>query len=216
MSTTPQTFWNKQAESYFKKAIPDEHVYQKKLSITDAYLTTDDKVLEVGCGTGGTAIYHAPKVREYTATDFSDAMISFAQKRSQTRLLKNLTFTVSSLEELDSHERTYDTVLALNLLHLVSDIDNACRVIHRLVKPGGYFVSSSVCMEELSFPVRKVLSVLSRLGWVPTLNFFSAEALLVKLIAADFEIVEFWRPHNGKNVFLVARKAESSRCRDCQ
>ena len=53
-------FWDKIADKYSKQPIVDEASYQKKLQITQEYFKPDMEVLEFGCGTGSTAIIHAP------------------------------------------------------------------------------------------------------------------------------------------------------------
>ena len=60
--TKPIKFWDKHAEGYSKRPVDDEESYQKKLQITRDYFRPDMEVLEFGCGTGTTAISHAPYV----------------------------------------------------------------------------------------------------------------------------------------------------------
>ena len=64
---TATRFWNWTAERYSRQAIADEASYRKKLEITQKYLTPEMRVVEFGCGTGSTAVEHAPKVRTYHA-----------------------------------------------------------------------------------------------------------------------------------------------------
>ena len=68
-------FWDKIAERYSKRPIADEAAYQKKLQVTREYLRPDMEVLEFGCGTGSTAITHAPCVKHIHAIDISPKMI---------------------------------------------------------------------------------------------------------------------------------------------
>ncbi len=60
---TATRFWNWTAERYSRQAIADEASYKKKLAITQEYLTPNIRVVEFGCGTGSTAIVHAPAVK---------------------------------------------------------------------------------------------------------------------------------------------------------
>ena len=55
-------FWDRVAEGYAKKPVADEAAYQKKLQVTRDYFRPDMEVLEFGCGTGSTAIAHAPSM----------------------------------------------------------------------------------------------------------------------------------------------------------
>jgi cyclopropane fatty-acyl-phospholipid synthase-like methyltransferase len=59
-------FWDRIAERYSKQPVADEAAYQKKLQVTREYFRPDMEVLEFGCGTGSTAIAHAPYVETYS------------------------------------------------------------------------------------------------------------------------------------------------------
>ena len=64
-------FWDKIAKKYAKQPVADVPSYEKKLEITRGYLSPETQVLEFGCGTGSTAISHAPFVRHIRAIDHS-------------------------------------------------------------------------------------------------------------------------------------------------
>lgn len=49
-------FWDRMAERYSKRPIADEAAYQKKLLVTREHFEPHMEVLELGCGTGSTAI----------------------------------------------------------------------------------------------------------------------------------------------------------------
>ena len=74
-------FWDKIAKRYSKQPISDEAAYQKKLQVTRGYFQPGMKVLELGCGTGSTAIAHAPFVASIRAIDISSKMIAIAQSK---------------------------------------------------------------------------------------------------------------------------------------
>ncbi len=50
------------------------------------------EVLEFGCGTGTTAITHAPYVKHIRAIDISSNMIEIAQRKADAKNIKNVTF----------------------------------------------------------------------------------------------------------------------------
>ena len=74
------SFWDRHAEGYSKRPIADDAAYQKKLKVTREYFQPDMEVLEFGCGTGSTAISHAPFVKHIRATDISSKMIEIARR----------------------------------------------------------------------------------------------------------------------------------------
>ena len=61
----------------------DQAAYERKLAITRECLNPDAQVLELGCGTGSTAIAHAPYVRHIRATDVSSRMIEIARSKAE-------------------------------------------------------------------------------------------------------------------------------------
>jgi ubiquinone/menaquinone biosynthesis C-methylase UbiE len=83
-------FWNKIAEGYSRQPIADETAYQKKLQVTREYFQPSMNVLEFGCGTGSTAIAHAPYVQHIRAIDFSANMIAIAQAKADAQNIKDL------------------------------------------------------------------------------------------------------------------------------
>jgi hypothetical protein len=58
-----EKFWHSKAQRYAQRPISDEVVYQRNLSETQRRLSSDMSILEFGCGTGTTAVHHAPHVK---------------------------------------------------------------------------------------------------------------------------------------------------------
>lgn len=203
-------FWDRVADKYSKRPVPDEAVYQKKLEVTRGYFRPDMQVLEFGCGTGSTAIVHAPFVAHIRAVDVSERMIEIARGKAEAENVTNVTFERSSFDDLAAPERAYDAVLGLSILHLLDDRDAAIARIHGMLQPGGIFVSSTPCLGGLLrfLPLRVVLPVLALFGRVPKVAFFSVEALKASLTNAGFEIDYTWQPGVGKAIFIVVRKPE--------
>lgn len=204
--STPTSFWDKVADRYSRKPIADEAAYQRKLEVTREYFTPETEALELGCGTGGTALLHAPYVRRYRATDVSARMIEIAESRKAEGDYNNVSFEQVSLEEIDVADQSMDAVLALSLLHLLEDEDAATRRVFDMLKPGGVFVSSTVCLGD-NMKWFKLIAPIGRfLGLMPLVQVFTAQHLIDRLTAAGFEIDHDWRPGKGRAVFLVAKK----------
>ena len=104
--TTSAQFWNKVAAGYSKQPIADEAAYQKKLQVTREYFQPNMKVLEFGCGTGSTAIAHAPYVQHIQAIDFSSNMIEIAQAKAEAQNIQNVTFEPASIDDLSVPDKT--------------------------------------------------------------------------------------------------------------
>ena len=200
-------FWDKIADRYSKKPISDEAAYQRKLSVTREYFSPESSVLEFGCGTGSTAILHAPYVKHILATDISQKMIEIARNKAKAGNVGNVSFEVASIETLDQPEASFDVVLGLSILHLLEDLDGAIDKVLRLLKPGGVFVSSTVCVADKMKWFRFVVPTGRALGFMPYVNVFSKAELEERLESAGLAIEYNWHPDGGLVAFIVARKA---------
>ncbi|MEL7046845.1 MAG: SAM-dependent methyltransferase, partial [Pseudomonadota bacterium] len=60
MAATSAEFWDRVADRYSKRAIADPETHERKLHSTQALMRLEMKILEFGCGTGSTALLHAP------------------------------------------------------------------------------------------------------------------------------------------------------------
>ena len=76
---THAAYWDKAAQKYAAKKIANPAAYAATLAATRSFLKPGDTVLEMGCGTGGTAITLSERVAHVTGTDISREMIRIAQ-----------------------------------------------------------------------------------------------------------------------------------------
>ena len=74
-------FWDRTSRKYAASAILDRAGYERTLDRTRALLGSGDRVLELGCGTGTTALLLADDVQHYLATDISAGMIAIANEK---------------------------------------------------------------------------------------------------------------------------------------
>lgn len=203
-------FWNRIAERYSKSPVADEASYQEKLAKTREYFRPDMKVLEIGCGTGSTAIAHAPYVGHIRATDISSKMIGIARAKAQAATVSNVDFEVSSIADLHVPDGTQDAVLALSVLHLLEDEKAVIAMVHRMLKPGGVFITSTPCLRD-AWKYVAVMALIGplgkRLGLMPAVvRVFTLDALVAAMTDAGFEIAYKWRPAVDKAAFIVAKK----------
>jgi len=191
--------WNLMARRYARQAISDEAAYQTKLEKTQAHLRPDMRVLELGCGTGSTALAHAPFVRRIEATDYAHAMIEIAKEKRAAAGISNLRFSVGMAEAPDFAPASFDAILALNLLHLLDDPEGVVATCRRLLRPGGVFVTSTMPLADNAAWLRKV-------RWlIPvSLSFFGDKALHDMITAGGFTISESWTPGPSAATFIIA------------
>ena len=199
-------FWDRIAERYAKRPVADEASYQRKLEITRGYFRPDWRVFEFGCGTGSTAIAHAPHVQHVLAIDISAKMIDIATAKAAAAGVRNVTFEQSTIEAFDAPDESYDAVLGLSILHLVEDKEAAIAKSFALLKPGGIFVSSTACLGDTMKFFKFVGPVGHFFGVIPYVKVFTRQALEDSITGAGFTIDHQWQPGKGKAVFIVAKK----------
>lgn len=199
-------FWDRIAVRYSKQPIADQASYQQKLKITQEYFTPEMEVVEIGCGTGSTAILHSPHVKHILATDISAKMIEIAKTKAAAENIQNVEFEQKSIEELSLDEGTIDVVLAMSILHLVADRQAVIEQIYRLLKPGGIFISSTICIGGSKAIFKWIAPVFKWISFLPTVHVFNEEALVQSLTAAGFSLEHQWRPGLDKATFLVVKK----------
>lgn len=203
-------FWDGMARKYAKGKIADRAGYERSLARTRDYLSADSVALELGCGTGNTALTHAPYVKHITGTDISAEMVAIANEKRGENDQSNADFIVSGAEVLPFSRDSYDVVMGHNLYHLVADVDAALAEARRVTKPGGVFITKTPCLGEMGALMRRVvLPVMKRWYGVPVVHTFTIKQFTNAIEDAGFKIeaIEF-HGTKGKDTrpFVVARK----------
>jgi ubiquinone/menaquinone biosynthesis C-methylase UbiE len=208
--TRPEKFWNRMANRYSKSPVSDEATYQKKLKATQAYFKPDMELLELGCGTGSTAIVHAPFVKHIRATDFSSNMIEIAKSKTEAAGIDNITYECASVETVTAPDNSLDMVLALSVLHLLPNKEEAIARVFRMLKPGGLFVTSTVCIADF-LKIFKYIGPIGRsIGLLPYIDVFTRIELDSSLSAAGFETELSWPREKKKSAFIILKKPEDT------
>lgn len=210
MSTASDArFWDRSSRRYARSRISDQAGYERTLERVRALLKPGDTVLELGCGTGTTALRLADGVGSYLATDISSGMIAIAEEKRTAGPVPGLAFRAATAEALASEGARFDAVLAFNYLHLVRDLGGTLRSIHALLAPGGLFVSKTPCLGDMNPLIRLALPLMQMIGKAPYAGVFSAEDLSARIAAAGFEVLSVERhASKGKDSrpFIVARR----------
>ena len=203
--------WDWFANGYSKQPIKDEQAYQKKLQVTQSYLQKSDSVLEIGCGTGGTSILHSPFVRKILATDISSKMLEIANQKASDAGVQNIEFQRTSADELQLPKQSQNVVLGLSILHLLDNKEEVIRKVHSWLKPGGLFVTSTICVGDMNattrFFVNNIMPIGNFFGVIPRVHAFTKAELKDSLRSSGFDIEYEWQPDKSDAaVFLIGRK----------
>lgn len=203
--TNPK-FWDKLADKYSKLPVGDIAAYERTLLRTSAHLKLDDHMLELGCGTGTTALKLSDQVRHITATDISKGMLDIADRKKLEQGVTNVDFSQKSVGDLPFGE-TYDVIFASSLLHLVDDLEDSLARIYASTEPNGLFISKTVCLKGQNFLFPILIPLMKLIGKAPDVAFITGDELEAAVKKAGFEIIES-DDHNVKPAcrFIVARR----------
>lgn len=203
-------FWDRTSRKYAAAAIADQAGYELTLERTRALLRPDDRVLELGCGTGTTALRLAGVVQSYLATDISAEMIAIAEEKQAGGPVPALVFQTTTAEALAPEAAAFNAVLGFNYLHLVRDLPGTLSRIHALLATDGLFISKTPCVGEMNALIRlALLPAMRAIGKAPYVGVFQAADLRQKIAAAGFDILAV-ENHSTKDKagrpYIVARK----------
>ena len=113
-------FWDRFANYYdsfinkvFKKS------YLSILENIESDLNSSQNVLEIGTGTGIIPFSICSKVSSIVATDISPKMIHIASKKLTKAKIHNIDFQIQDSYNLTFPDKSFDMVIASNLLHLL-------------------------------------------------------------------------------------------------
>ena len=203
-------FWNRIARKYAAEPIADMAGYEASLQRTRGLLSTEHDVLEIGCGTGTTALRLAASTGRWLATDISAEMITIAKEKLASQPIPQLSFALADADVPMFGTTTYDRVLAFNLLHLVIDLDQTLAMAAQALRPGGLFISKTACIAEMSPLIPHLaLPLMRAIGKAPHVQCLNEAQLQAALTRQGFQIVSVERHGTKKKnfrVFIIASK----------
>ncbi|MGB5278151.1 MAG: class I SAM-dependent methyltransferase, partial [Gammaproteobacteria bacterium] len=109
---SPEKFWNLIASKYATSPITDIAAYEKKIEKLKSYLSPEDVVLDIGCGTGTQCGDLAGNVKQVTGIDISSKLLAIAEQRKAERKLDNIEFIKTSLYDERLKADGFDVVMA--------------------------------------------------------------------------------------------------------
>ena len=204
-------FWDGIAAKYARMPIRDEAGYQATLDRVRACLKPEDHVLELGCGTGSTAVLLAPEVGHITAVDYAPAMVEIGKGRAEEAGCGNITFLQADPADARLEEGGYDVVMGMNFFHLLPDMRSGFRRSAALLKPGGILIAKTPSFASAPFLkrtlIRGVIRAMQLLGKAPPVRFVRVEDVEQAIRDAGFEIVEAEVSGGGvPRSLVIARK----------
>ena len=132
-------FWDQVAGVYdiFVNVI-NRKTHQKLKSIVSDLIEPGDHILECACGTGLLSAVIAAKCKHLVATDFSEKMLKRAEKNCAA--YANIEYRKEDITSLSFPDRSFDKVLAGNVIHLLDEPLKALAELDRVCMDGGMLI----------------------------------------------------------------------------
>ena len=121
----------------------------------------EERVLEVGCGTGTLTMALSERARHAIGVDPAPRMVAIAARKARWR---SASFAVASAEELPFEDNAFGGAVASMTLHHWADAGQGLAELARVLRPGGTLAIADI---DLPSPARWVLRRLgqSHAGW---------------------------------------------------
>ena len=205
--TSPEKFWNLIAPKYAASPIADVAAYQRKIEKLRSYLSSEDYILDIGCGTGTQCDDLACNVTHITGIDISNKLLAIAEMRKDEREIRNVEFVQTTVFDERFDNGSFDVVMAFYVLHFCEDIDEVFRRIYDILKPGGLFILETACLGEKNIITGKLIRSAGKLGFLPLINLLSNQQIELALEQTDFSVVEKTKFSESNNEYtLIAKK----------
>ena len=132
--------------------------------IENARLRSEDRVLDIGAGTGLLTLAAAPKVRNVIAVDISRAMCTRLRRNVDCEAIDNVDVLTDTATALPVADGSVDTVISNYCLHHLGDDAKrrALAEIARVLRPGGRLVFADT-MFSLDLSDRRNRAVIAML-----------------------------------------------------
>ena len=197
------------------------------LELVERFLSRNDRILDLGCGTGAISSRLAARGFRPTACDVSGQMIATGKKDYRNSGIEWFLLP-SGWKRLPFGPNTFDGIIASSVLEYIIDLDTTFSECQRILKPGGYLIATVPNPRHL---VRKLENLLRPpailVGQMPILNRVSrlrAYVSYLKFSRNRMPLTEWFdlgrrmrfsavkqgksRQRKGPLVFLVFRKSD--------
>jgi ubiquinone/menaquinone biosynthesis C-methylase UbiE len=134
---------------HFDERFSDDNVrFWVPIIVETARIGTEERVLDVGCGTGGFSRAIAETTAAaVTGLDFSARFIAFAAERSSPRR-GEVEWVVGDAERLCFEEASFDRVILSLVLHQLAEPEAALAEAFRVLAGGGIVLVRTIAPED--------------------------------------------------------------------
>lgn len=122
-----------------------EKLIEKLIDLLE--IVPQDKILDVGCGMGGSSLYLAKNCNAIvTGITLSPKQVEIAMRKAEENQIKNVSFKVEDALSLDSFDdNSFDIIWSLESCEQFFDKNMFIKQAYRVLKPGGKLMLATWC-----------------------------------------------------------------------
>jgi ubiquinone/menaquinone biosynthesis C-methylase UbiE len=124
----------------------------------------DGRIIDVGCGSGGTAIVLANNFSQAQVygIDLSQPLLDIAKVSSRlSEVHERVTFESADVHNIPYEDRSFDAVLSINMVHLVKDPVQMLNEMARILAPNGFVFVADLRRSWLALLEKEIKSALT-------------------------------------------------------
>lgn len=144
-----ETYWSRFADDFEERnnyVAGKQNIKAIQKALSDQMISGN--VLELGCGNGTYSKILAQTAEQVLATDYSDEMVSASNNRLKT--FDNVRVEKENCFCLSYPDASFDSVVLINLLHIIPGPEKAILESKRVLKKNGNIIVVSFTMEGIS------------------------------------------------------------------
>ena len=133
--------WGKDARFSSERILSSDLVRRYYTAVVSGLLAPQDRVLDLGCGTGGFLAVTAPFCHSITGVDVTPAFVRATRELIGQRGINNAEGVLGSGTALPFADGSFDAVVMVYVLHHLADVSGTLADVRRVLRPGGKLIA---------------------------------------------------------------------------
>ena len=136
-----QTFFTKDSRFNVKKLLEKKNVQIYFDEVVKHYINSNDVILDYGCGPGTFLIKMSKLTKnKLFGVDLSEEFIKECKENIEDLKIQNISVSTVQPEKLPFANEQFDTILLMDVIHHLDDINQNLKEIHRVLKKDGKLI----------------------------------------------------------------------------
>lgn len=163
-----KTFWDYCARFYDLAQLQNS-AFNKAVDYVSQGIEPGTSVIELAAGTGEFSLACAKRAKTVVCSDISQSMLAIAKKKARKRLIHNIRFENYDIYEIDEEDKSFDYVLAPQVLHLLDNPQKAALEIQRICAKK--IILPQTLLKEVSPFAKFKVRMWKTMGFAPKVHF---------------------------------------------